>query len=78
MARLHENVYMDVSGLPPKKLLKYFPDLEDVSDKVVFGSDWPGISSIRGNLEDVRKLKLKSETKERILGGNAAALLGLK
>jgi predicted TIM-barrel fold metal-dependent hydrolase len=78
LARIHENVYMDVSGLPPKKLLNYFPDLENVSDKVIFGSDWPGISSIRGNMEDINKLKLKSETKEKILGGTAASLLGLK
>ncbi len=78
LARLHANVYMDIAGLPSKKLLEYFPDLEKVADKVVFGSDWPGISSIKGNMEDVKKLKLKSETKERILGGNAAALLGLK
>lgn len=78
LARLHENVYMDISGLPPRKLLSYFPDLETVSDKVMFGSDWPGISSIKDNMEDVDKLKLKPETKEKILGGNAAALLGLK
>lgn len=77
LARMHDNIYMDISGLPPKKLLKYFPDLENVADKVVFGSDWPGVSSIKGNMGDVKKLKLKSETKEKILGGNAATLLGL-
>lgn len=78
LARMHENIFMDISGLPPKNLLKYFPDLEYVADKVIFGSDWPGISGIKGNMEDVRKLKLKKETKEKILGGNAAVLLGLK
>ena len=42
MARQHENVYMEVSGLPGKKLLEYFPRLEEICDKVVYGSDWPG------------------------------------
>jgi len=78
LARMHENVYMDISGLPPKKLLSYFPDMETVANKVIFGSDWPGISSIKDNMAAVNQLKLKAETKEKILGGNAAALLGLK
>lgn len=78
LARMHDNVYMDISGLPPKKLLKYFPGLEQVGNKVVFGSDWPGVSSIEDNMDELRKLKLGEETKEGILGGNAAALLGLK
>ncbi len=78
LARLHPNVYMEVAGLPPQKLLDYFPDLERNADKIVFGSDWPGVTSIRNNIEIIRRLPLQDTTKEKILGGNAARLLKIK
>jgi predicted TIM-barrel fold metal-dependent hydrolase len=77
LAKLHANVYMEISGLPPQKLLDYFPELERVADKVVFGSDWPGMPYIGRNIELIRGLPLKEETKEKILGGNAARILGI-
>lgn len=77
LARLHPNVYMEVAGLPPHKLLDYFPDLERVADKVIFGSDWPEVRDIRRNIEAVQALPLGDETKEKILGLNAARILGL-
>ncbi len=77
LAKLHANVYMEISGLPPHKLLGYFPELERVADKVIFGSDWPGMPYIQRNIEMIRHLPLQEETKEKILGGNAARLLGL-
>lgn len=78
LARLHENVYMEVAGLPPQKLLDYFPELERNADKLIFGSDWPGVVRIKDNIEMIRNLPLKEETKEKILGGNAARLLGIE
>jgi len=77
LTRLHANIYMEISGLPPQKLLSYFPELERVADKVIFGSDWPGMPFIGRNIELVRRLPLKEETKEKILGGNAARILGI-
>jgi len=77
LAKRHRNVYIDVSGLPPKNLLRYFPDLEEIADKVVFGSDWPGVPSIRKNVEAIRGLPLKAETKRKILGENARKILKL-
>lgn len=41
------------------------------------GSDWPGMPHIGRNIEMIRKLPLKDETKEKILGGNAARILEL-
>jgi predicted TIM-barrel fold metal-dependent hydrolase len=58
-------------------LLIYFPELERVADKVIFGSDWPGMTHIKRNIELIRGLPLKEETKEKILGGNAARILGI-
>jgi len=75
---LHENVYMDITGLPPKNLLKYFPDLEKNQDRVLFGSDWPVISSIRDNIGALRRLPIREEAKSKILGLNAARLFGIK
>jgi predicted TIM-barrel fold metal-dependent hydrolase len=77
LAGLHENVYMDVTGLPPQNLLKYFPDLERNADKIVFGSDWPGIIDIKKNVRAISDLPISEATKEKILGKNAAKLLGI-
>ena len=77
MSRLHKNVYMEISGLPPSRLMEYFPELGRNADKVIFGSDWPGMTHIKRNMEAVAALPLPPEAAEKILGGNAARLLGL-
>ena len=69
---------MDIIGLPPQNLLKYFPDLERNADKIVFGSDWPGIIDIKKNVAAILDLPLSKSTKAKILGENAARLLGMK
>lgn len=78
LARLHTNLYMEVAGLPPQRLMEYFPDLERNADKIVFGSDWPGVTSIKKNIEIIRSLPLAPATVEKILGGNAARILKIK
>jgi predicted TIM-barrel fold metal-dependent hydrolase len=77
LTRLHPNLYMEIAGLPPHKLLDYFPELERVADKVIFGSDFPGMPHIGRNIDAIRGLPLRPETKEKILGGNAARILGI-
>ena len=76
VARLHENVYIDVAGLPPKKLLTYFPDLPRLAHKFVFGTDWPSVD-IGKNADDLAALPLPEEAVRGILGETAARLLGL-
>lgn len=75
LARLHPHVYMEVSGLPPQNLLAYFPDLERNADKIIFGSDWPGMPGIKQNIEAIRQLPLMGSTITKILGENAAKIL---
>jgi hypothetical protein len=75
LSRLHSNLYMEISGLPPKNLLKYFPDLEKNIDKVVYGSDWPGIRTISSNIEAIKKLPLAEISIQKILYRNAARIL---
>lgn len=75
MAKMHSNVYMELAGLPPVKLISYFPELARITNKVIFGSDWPGMPWIKRNMEAISKLPLPVEGVENILGGNAAKLL---
>ena len=78
LSQLHQNVYLEISGLPPKNLLRYLPDMERNAEKVIFGTDWPVVPGIRYNIEELMKLQLSQEAKEKILGGNAARLLKLR
>jgi len=78
LSRLHSNLYLEISGLPPKNLLNYFPDMEKNIDKFVYGSDWPGIKTIDSNIEAIKKIPLAEESIKKILYGNAARILGLK
>jgi uncharacterized protein len=75
MARRHENVYMEVSGLPAKKLLEYFPRLDMLAKKIVYGSDWPGNPDLRQNIEAIRSLLISEKAKDAILHDNAARIL---
>ncbi len=77
LLRRHPNMYLDISSIPPRRLLEWFPRLEEVADKVLFGSDWPGpgIPGIREELEAFRALPLAESAKERILRTNAARIL---
>ena len=56
LIRRHPNVYLDISGIPPKLLLKYFPRLEEIQHKTLFGSDWPGpgVPDIKQNIDQFR------------------------
>lgn len=76
LSRLHANLYLEISGLPPKNLLIYFPDLEKNIDKVIYGSDWPGIRSIATNVDAINELPLSKNAKRKILYENAARILG--
>jgi len=77
LSKLHQNLYMELSGLPPAKLMGYFPELARNTDKVVFGSDWPGMPWIRRNMNAIGALPIPAAGVDDILGGNAARILGL-
>ena len=76
LVRRHPNVFLDISGIPPKTLLRYFPRLEEIANKTLFGTDWPGpgVPEIRQNLEDFRNLPLTQEAKEQILSKTALSI----
>ena len=72
LARRFPNVWLDVSGTPPGRLLEYFPRLARLADKVLFGTDWPGpgVRDIGANLEAFRALPLSVDDQRRILEEN--------
>jgi predicted TIM-barrel fold metal-dependent hydrolase len=76
LLRRHPNVYLDISGIPPKTLLTYFPRLDEIAHKTLFGTDWPGpgVPDIQRNLEEFKALPLSKDTQEQILTKTAASL----
>ncbi len=76
LVRRHPNVHLEISGIPPAKLLEYFPRLEDIADKTIWGTDWPspGIKSMKANVEAFMALPLSGAAKDRILSANAARI----
>ena len=76
LVRRHPNVWLDVSGIPPKKLLEVLPRLPEVADRVLWGTDWPsmGVRSMRQNVEEFLSLPLPDAVRRKILFDNAAAL----
>jgi len=76
LVRRFPRVYMDVSSIPPRSILRYWPRLAEVADKVLYGSDWPapGVRSMADNLRGFRDLGLPAEVEAKILDGNARKL----
>lgn len=76
LVRRHANVHVDLSGIPPKALLRYVPRLADIADKALWGTDWPspGVMSPSANVAAFRSLGLGEEAERRILWENANAM----
>ena len=77
LARRHPNVHLDLSGIPPKRLLDYLPRLEELAGKCLWGTDYPspGVASMRKNVEAFAALGLSEAAQKRILWDNAAAII---
>lgn len=78
LARRHENVHLDVSGIPPGRLLDYLPRLPEIAGKVLWGTDWPdpGVRGLAENVTAFRALGLPEAVERRILRSNACRLFG--
>jgi uncharacterized protein len=76
LVRRHANVYLDISGIPPKTLLKYFPRLEEIAQKTLFGTDWPGpgVPDIKKNLDEFCVLPLSPDVRQQILSKTALSI----
>ena len=73
-----ESVWFDSAASPYLYRPSIYQRVADLSgvDKILFGSDWPLLNPRRG-IDEVKALSLPQTIDEKIMGNNAAALLGL-
>jgi uncharacterized protein len=74
--RRHANIRLDVSGIPPVKLLEYFPRLGEIVDRVLWGTDWPspGVKDLKLNIDQFLTLPLADAQRRAVLQDNALTL----
>ena len=75
--RRHRHVWLDLSGIPPRSLLEYFPRIEELESQLLWGTDWPspGVESMRKNVDQFLALPLAERVKRSALETNALRLL---
>jgi predicted TIM-barrel fold metal-dependent hydrolase len=80
IALMRPNVWIEVSGLPPKKLPDYYKnfDFARLARRMIFGTDWPGVPGNRANAQAIVDLGLERETLEGILHKNAREVYRLE
>lgn len=76
LARRHPRFLVDLSGIPPKRLLAHLPRLAQIADRCLWGSDWPGpgVLDLAANVEAFLDLDLPEAARRAILSGNATRL----
>jgi predicted TIM-barrel fold metal-dependent hydrolase len=79
LALMRESVWIELSGLPPRKLPEYYArhDLERLGRKFIFGTDWPGAPGIKANAEAVAALGFGEDVLRGILSENARVVYAL-
>ncbi len=72
LARRFPNVFLELSSIPPSRVTEYFPGIERLKEKLLFGTDWPGpgVKDIGANVAAFRALPLPKELVERALVTN--------
>jgi len=80
----HENIYLETSQARPEHIRQAVSELG--ADRVVFGTDWTGTwrtlylpkgGIYKASMETVEAAGLTAAEKERVYGGNTAAIFGL-
>ncbi|ALG85283.1 amidohydrolase family protein [Gordonia phthalatica] len=67
------NVWIDLAGLPPKKLPDYYgASLPRIASKMLFGTDWPGVPGPRTNVDALGRLGFDEATLAAVVAGNAS------
>jgi predicted TIM-barrel fold metal-dependent hydrolase len=73
LALSRPNVWIELSGLPPRRLPAYYSrhDFARLARRFIFGTDWPGVPGVARNARAVAALCPDEETVGLVLGGNA-------
>jgi uncharacterized protein len=82
LALMRPDTWLEVSGLPPQRLADYYgASLRRLADKMIFGTDWPGVPGVEQNARTLEKTLLAAGCTPRQVaaawGGNAARVFGL-
>ncbi|HUG85042.1 MAG TPA: amidohydrolase family protein [Euzebya sp.] len=77
-ALTHPNVWIEVSGLPPSRLPRYYASVgfDRLAPRCIFGTDFPAIPGLRANADGIRALGLAPEVQAQVLWRNAARVYG--
>jgi predicted TIM-barrel fold metal-dependent hydrolase len=75
--RRHRHMMLDLSGIPPRSLLEYFPRIAELEKQLLWGTDWPspGVESMRKNVDQFLSLPLEDSVKRAALETNPERLL---
>ncbi len=73
LALSRPNVWIELSGLPPRRLPEYYSrhDLKRLARRFVFGTDWPGVPGQAANARAIAALDIPEDVVPLVLGGNA-------
>jgi uncharacterized protein len=79
LALSNPHVWLELSGLPPGRLQTYYArhNWRRLTQRMIFGTDWPGIPGIAANARAVAALLPDEATVDLVLSGNATAVYGL-
>jgi predicted TIM-barrel fold metal-dependent hydrolase len=79
LALSNPRVWIELSGLPPSRLPTYYArhSWARLTQKMIFGTDWPGIPGIAKNARAVAALCPDDETAGLVLAGNAMQVYSL-
>ncbi|MGI8678618.1 MAG: amidohydrolase family protein [Jatrophihabitans sp.] len=79
LALSNPRVWIELSGLPPSRLPTYYArhNWARLTQRMIFGTDWPGVPGIAANARSVAALLPDDDTRRAVLAGNAAAVYGL-
>lgn len=76
LVRRHDNLYLELSGIPPQRLTsKYFPQIEQFTDSVIFGTDYPTTPDIGENFETIKSQDVSEDFIEAITETNPRKVL---
>lgn len=77
---MRDNVWIELSGLPPRKLPEYYRgfDLARLAQRFIFATDWPSNPGIARNAAGIAALDLDRATLEKVFWRNANEVYRLK
>lgn len=79
LALSYDNVWIELSGLPPRRLPEYYSrhNFARLARRFIFGTDWPGVPGIARNARAVAGVCPDEETASLALGLNALTVYNL-